>query len=89
MNIDINDPNFFYQDVAGPIVNKVLDLMNEGVKEYEAYSPWPYNTSISNKEENYKHFNWRMEVVRSDSKDFIYSFFGLAGRDYCDEPSIT
>ena len=89
MNINIKDKEFFYQEVAEPIVNKILSLMKEGVKDFESYASWIYTNPISSEEENFSHFNWRMKIVRSDSKDFNYSFFGLAGRDYCDEPSIS
>ena len=89
MQIDIKDKGFFYQGIAEPIVDRIFCLMNENVKDFEDYSPWIYETSISNDDEDYNHFNWRMKVVRSNSKDFNYSFYGLAGRDYCDEPSIT
>ena len=45
---------------------------------------------ISDEDENYHHVNWYFKIVRADTdeKDFKYSFFGSAGRDLCDEPSI-
>jgi|TARA_R110001592_G_scaffold275122_3_gene542106 hypothetical protein len=89
MVIDVTNQSFFYQETARPIVNAIIRLMKEGIKEYESYSAWEYDTPISDENEDFEHFNWNMEIARNPSKDFEYSLFGLAGRDCCDEPSIT
>ena len=87
--MNINDPEFFYQDTASTVVDSIISLFNQGIKKFESYDQWVYDVPISNEEEDYRHFNWRYEVCRSETKeDFEYDFFGLAGRDYYDEPSI-
>ena len=52
MTIDINDKSFFYQEAANDIVNSILMLMNDGIKDYESYSLWNYNIPISDVEES-------------------------------------
>ena len=89
MVIDVTNQSFFYQETAQPIVDAIIRLMKEGTKEYDSYSAWVYDTSISDEYEDFEHFNWNMEVARNPCKDFEYSLFGIAGRDGCDEPSIT
>lgn len=86
--MNINDPNFFYQDTAEVIVDSIISLFGQGIKHFESYEQWVYNIPISSEEEDYRHFNWRFEVCRSEMKEFEYDFFGLAGRDHFDEPSI-
>ena len=89
MKIDIKDPRFFYQDVAESIVESILGLFEEGIKSFESYEPWPYSIPISSPEEDIGYFNWRMNVARSQHiPDTGYDLYGLAGRDYADEPSI-
>tara|TARA_R110001592_G_scaffold123321_6_gene331118 strand:+ start:87 stop:707 length:621 start_codon:yes stop_codon:yes gene_type:complete len=89
MEININDENFFYQESAEDIVDSIIDLFEQGVTNFESYEQWPYTKKIVDEDEDVHHFNWYLDVARSDSKDFVYSLFGLAGRDFCDEPSIT
>lgn len=87
--MDIHDQDFYYQDAAEVIVDSILSLFRQGVKNFESYEIWPYNIPISSEEEDYRHFNWRYEVCRSSAdEDFKYDFFGTAGRDCFDEPSI-
>jgi len=92
MTLDINDKSFFYQEVANDIVNSILMLMNDGIKDYESYSLWNYNIPISDVEEKYTHFNWYFSISRMNKTEFPwlrkYDILGSAGRDYFDEPSI-
>jgi len=90
MELNINDSGFFYQDTAKIIVDKILECFKNNEKHHEDYVIWDYPIPISDEEENYHHVNWYFKIVRADTKekDFKYSFFGSAGRDFCDEPSI-
>jgi len=88
MVININDKGFFYQEIAETIVDSILEMLQRGIKSFESYEQWPYNVPISSDEEDYRYFNWTMNVVRSDSANFKYDLFGIAGRDYADEPSV-
>ena len=88
MVVNIDDKSFFYQKPAETIVESILELFQKGIKDFESYEMWPYDIPISSKEEDYRYFNWTMNVVRSDVSNFKYSLFGIAGRDYADEPSI-
>ena len=89
--MNIHDKNFFYQDAAESVVDSIISLFNQGIKDFESYDIWPYDIAISSEAEDYRHFNWRYDVCRaeSDDVDFVYDFFGLAGRDCYDEPSIN
>lgn len=91
MVININDETFFYQETAKTIVDSILELFNKGIKRFESYEQWDYNVPISDPDESYCYFNWDYEVVRADTNkaDFKYSFFGSAGKDCHDEPSIS
>jgi len=91
MVISIEEEGFFYQENAAVIVDSIIELFESGIKSFESYDQWQYDVPISSLEESYTHFNWYFEVSRAVVSDitFEYSFFGLAGRDYFDEPSIT
>ena len=90
MEININDEGFFYQETAEIIVEQVLSCFQNNVKNFEDFYQWEYNVPISSEEEDHHHFNFYFRIVRADTKDedFQYAFFGSAGRDFCDEPSI-
>ena len=88
MVINIHNKDFFYQEAAETIVDSMFQLFDQGIDQFESYEIWPYNVPISSEEEDYRHFNWTLTVARSDSKNFDYDLFGIAGRDYADEPSI-
>lgn len=90
--MDIHNSNFFYQEAAEPVVESILALMNQGVKEFESYDIWPYDVPISDPEDNHNHFNWRFSVCRAEedfSSALKYDIIGSAGRDCFDEPSIS
>ena len=91
MVISIEEEGFFYQENAAVIVDSIIELFESGIKSFESYDQWQYDVPSSSLEESYTHFNWYFEVSRAVVSDitFEYSFFGLAGRDYFDEPSIT
>ena len=87
--MDIHDQNFFYQEAAEDVVTSILGLCKQGIKSFESHECWPYAIPISTDEEDYRHFNWKFEVFRSDElSDEAYDLIGFAGRDCFDEPSI-
>lgn len=89
--MNILDKEFYYQDTASVIVDSILSLISQGVKNFESYESWIYTAPLSYEEE-YSHFNWRYNVCRIDDKNWVtesgYDLYGLAGKDFCDEPSI-
>ncbi len=90
--MEINDKNFFYQDAAEPIVDSILSLMSQGIKDFESYDHWPYDISISDAEDDHRHFNWSFSVCRARDEfvnDLVYDIVGSAGKDCFDEPSIA
>ena len=87
MKIDIQNENFFYQDVSFPIADVILKAFKENCKVLFDYHQWNYDHPIDSDDPI---LNYKLNVIRSDfdtsKKD--YDIWGSAGLDESCELSI-
>jgi hypothetical protein len=84
--INLNDTNFYYNDLTMKILNQVQTNIISGNRKFEKYTHWDYPIAILN---NWQTFKYEYDIIR-ESKDQWYDFdiVGSSGPDESHEPSI-
>ena len=84
--MNLNDPNFFYEEMTRAIGDKILLLLQDSVKKHEDRIDWIYPIEIS---DEFFDVSWSYDVKRINQKDSLgWDIYAQAGMDSMCAPSI-
>ena len=85
--MNLNDPNFFYNELTQKIGNEVLLSLSNSTKKHNSSELWLYPTRFEKEEAEVLY--WSYEVFRFDAAStFAWDIYANAGPDSSCEPTI-
>ena len=93
MTINLNNKNFFYEEISRDIANQIIHLMSKGIDQFMEYEVWEYDIDIADSEYEKPIIKWVFNVSRVPHDVFAesgreYDIVATAGYDECGELSI-
>ena len=82
--MNLNDPEFYYNELTHFISERVLECINEGLKSNWGYVYWPYPVKIL--DDSYTVlYKWEMHRAK---QDYEWDVIGYAGPNESYEPTV-
>jgi len=93
MTINLNDKNFFYEEISRSVSDQIIDLVSMGIGMFLEYEVWEYDIDIAENEYDEPIIKWVYNVTRVPHHVFEeskreYDLTATAGYDECGELSI-
>jgi hypothetical protein len=93
MTINLNNKDFFYEEISKSIADQIIHLMSRGIDQFLEYEVWEYDIDIADCEYEKPIIKWVFNVSRVPHDVFAvsgrdYDVVATAGYDECGELSI-
>ena len=93
MTINLNNKDFFYEEISKGIADQIVHLMLRGIDQFMEYEVWEYDIDIADSEYEKPIIKWVFNVSRVPHDVFEasgreYDIVATAGYDECGELSI-
>ena len=88
MTINLNNKDFFYEEISKSIADQIIHLMSKGIDQFMEYEVWEYDIDIADCEYEKPIIKWVFNVSRVPRDVFAesgrdYDIIATAGYDEC------